>query len=234
MLRLLRNKYPSYEITETGEEGKPYVIFAVKDNADFAERQDELADDKITDKPVVMRVKAVQEDLDFFFEKLLSVAKDADNSRFWKEMTAQTIYDEKELLNMVRAAKKGRLMVQAEINDGVVFVAPQDNRSKEDLKAEYESSLGEVKANAGASRVVIMGRRAEAVAKFIASIDKSQIRTVNGGIDMNASNLDLQIKRDGNGLVLPVSQQDLDNIQIDGLVPVLLDIKPATGMALFN
>jgi hypothetical protein len=60
------------------------------------------------------------------------------------------------------------------------------------------------------------------------------LRKKYGGIDMNAANLDLQLRRDGKGVVLPVSQQDLDNIRIDGLVPVLLDIKPVTGMALFN
>jgi len=47
-----------------------------------------------------------------------------------------------------------------------------------------------------------------------------------GGIDLNAANLNLQIKRDGKGVPLPISQQDLENIKIDGLVPVIIDIKP--------
>ena len=64
-------------------------------------------------------------------------------------------------------------------------------------------------------------------------VDKASLNE-NGGIDMNAAHMDLQIKRDGNGVPLPVSQQNLENIRIDGLVPVLLDIKPVTGMALFN
>lgn len=55
-----------------------------------------------------------------------------------------------------------------------------------------------------------------------------------GGIDLNSSNLDLQIKRDGNGVPLPVSQQNLDNIRIDGLVPVILDIEPAMTLPLFT
>lgn len=59
--------------------------------------------------------------------------------------------------------------------------------------------------------------------------DEAQLSTsVNkGGIDMNASSLDLVIKRDGNGIVLPLEQQDLDQIRIDGLVPVILSISPA-------
>ena len=56
---------------------------------------------------------------------------------------------------------------------------------------------------------------------------------MKGGIDFAQSNLDMQIKRDGNGVPLPVSQQDLDNIRIDGLVPVILDIKPAASVSLF-
>jgi hypothetical protein len=56
---------------------------------------------------------------------------------------------------------------------------------------------------------------------------------VNGGINMNSANLNMQIKRDGNGVPLPVSQQNLDNIRIDGLVPVILDIKPVGSAPLF-
>jgi len=55
--------------------------------------------------------------------------------------------------------------------------------------------------------------------------------SIKGGIDMNAASLDMQIRRDGNGVPLPISQQDFDNIQIDGLVPVIIDIKPASSVA---
>lgn len=55
-----------------------------------------------------------------------------------------------------------------------------------------------------------------------------------GGIDLNAANLDMQIRRDGNGIVLPIDQQDLENIRIDGLVPVILQIQPASTLPLFS
>ncbi len=55
-----------------------------------------------------------------------------------------------------------------------------------------------------------------------------------GGIDLSQSALDMQIKRDGKGVLLPTSQQDLENVRIDGLVPVILDIKPVQGMTLFT
>ncbi len=55
-----------------------------------------------------------------------------------------------------------------------------------------------------------------------------------GGIDMNSANLNMQIKRDGHGVPLPLAQQDLAQISdIDGLVPVIISIKPASQTALF-
>ncbi|MEI8010943.1 MAG: hypothetical protein WCI27_00490 [Candidatus Omnitrophota bacterium] len=57
---------------------------------------------------------------------------------------------------------------------------------------------------------------------------------LKGGIDFAQSNLDMQIKRDGAGIVLPVGQQDLENIKIDGLVPEILSIQPAAGSPLFR
>jgi hypothetical protein len=65
--------------------------------------------------------------------------------------------------------------------------------------------------------------------KVLASNDATK-----GGIDLNSADLNLQIKRDGNGVPLPIDQQNLDNIRIDGLVPVILNIKPATSEPLFN
>ncbi len=69
---------------------------------------------------------------------------------------------------------------------------------------------------------------------FFDRISSADVKENVGGIDMNAANLNMQIKRDGAGVPLPVSQQDLENIRIDGLVPVILDIKPAAGIPLFS
>jgi CheY-like chemotaxis protein len=55
-----------------------------------------------------------------------------------------------------------------------------------------------------------------------------------GGIDMNAANLNLQIKRDGHGMPLPLSQQDLAQLShMEGLEPKILSIKPASLTTLF-
>ncbi len=55
---------------------------------------------------------------------------------------------------------------------------------------------------------------------------------VNGGIDLNSANLDMQIiKRDGNGVPLPISQQDMAQLsQISGFVPRILEIRPVSGL----
>jgi len=55
-----------------------------------------------------------------------------------------------------------------------------------------------------------------------------------GGIDMNSANLNLRIRRDGNGVPLPASQQDLAQLSnIEGLVPDILSIEPASQTPLF-
>ncbi len=66
-----------------------------------------------------------------------------------------------------------------------------------------------------------------------ASVPESQ--DALGGIDMNAANLDMIIKRDGNGVPLPVNQQDLGQMgNLGGLVPRVIEIRPASTLPLFS
>jgi hypothetical protein len=51
-----------------------------------------------------------------------------------------------------------------------------------------------------------------------------------GGIDLNPANLNLQIKRDGQGVPLPVNLQDLPNINVNGFVPVIINISPVKSL----
>ena len=53
-----------------------------------------------------------------------------------------------------------------------------------------------------------------------------------GGIDLNPVNLDLQIKRDGNGVPLPLEFQDIPNINVNGFIPVIINITPVTNLPL--
>ena len=53
-----------------------------------------------------------------------------------------------------------------------------------------------------------------------------------GGINLNSAMLDLQIKRDGNGVPLPVFQQPIGEMRIDGFLPIIIDIIPIVNLPL--
>jgi len=56
-----------------------------------------------------------------------------------------------------------------------------------------------------------------------------------GGIDLNSANLDLQIKRDGRGVPLPLAQQDMAQLShIQGFEPEILSIRPAVNLPILN
>ncbi len=56
-----------------------------------------------------------------------------------------------------------------------------------------------------------------------------------GGIDFDSRNLDLRIKRDGNGVPLPVSQQNMDELmKIDYFEAVIVSIKPITNLPILS
>jgi len=66
------------------------------------------------------------------------------------------------------------------------------------------------------------------------AVNQAQTAIPLGGIDMNSANLAMLIKRDGQGMPLPVSQQNLDNIHINGLVPRILSIRSAADLSIFS
>jgi len=53
-----------------------------------------------------------------------------------------------------------------------------------------------------------------------------------GGIDLSADLLDLQIKRDSNGVPLPLPQQPIHEMKIDGFLPIIINITPVTNIPL--
>ena len=65
-----------------------------------------------------------------------------------------------------------------------------------------------------------------------AGVDNATLTREVGGINlrMDPAVLDFQIKRDGNGILLPVAQQNLENIHLDGLYPIILDIQLITDL----
>ena len=60
-----------------------------------------------------------------------------------------------------------------------------------------------------------------------------------GGIDLNSTNMDLRIKRDGStglttsgqGVPLPLGQQDMVQLgRMEGFVPIIISITPVTSL----
>jgi len=63
-----------------------------------------------------------------------------------------------------------------------------------------------------------------------AKVAESRAPDKLGGIDLNPALLNLKIKRDGNGIPLPVSQQPMQTLEIDGFIPVIINIQPITNV----
>ena len=51
-----------------------------------------------------------------------------------------------------------------------------------------------------------------------------------GGINLNPVLLDLQIKRDGNGVPLPINLQPIHQMKIDGFVPIIINVTPVVNL----
>ncbi|MDO8675618.1 MAG: hypothetical protein Q7K71_05845 [Candidatus Omnitrophota bacterium] len=53
-----------------------------------------------------------------------------------------------------------------------------------------------------------------------------------GGINLDPAMLNLQIKRDGKGIPLPINQQPIGNMKIDGFMPVIIKVTPISNLPL--
>ncbi|MBF0123372.1 MAG: YdcF family protein [Candidatus Omnitrophica bacterium] len=120
--------------------------------------------------------------------------------------------------------------------DGVGSIQPIQPiaRVQNDLKKRQPAAEAQKKGKASAGQGTTTGRGEDTVeisdaarAKLAAEEGKELAMGKDlGGIDLDASKLDLQIKRDGNGVALPVSEQSWDAINIQGFIPVIYRIEP--------
>ncbi len=53
-----------------------------------------------------------------------------------------------------------------------------------------------------------------------------------GGIDLNPELLDLQIRRDERGIPLPLFEQPLGEMNIQGFIPVIINVTPINNLPL--
>ena len=78
-----------------------------------------------------------------------------------------------------------------------------------------------------------MNKLSAEVSKLAPINDKAMLNPNDlGGIDFNPKLFDLEIKRDGKGVALPVDQQPLGEIHIDGFIPVIINITPIQNLPL--
>ena len=94
-------------------------------------------------------------------------------------------------------------------------------------RAAYPTAMTEIK-----TKTVVPGEPVATETGAEAPTQALERPAQTGGIDMSAAHLDLQIKRDDNGVPLPVSQQPIQNMRIEGFFPVIINITPAVNLPL--
>ncbi len=101
------------------------------------------------------------------------------------------------------------------------------------IKEGVEKLRGHIKIDSDKSitTISIILQQNELVDTAMLFEDKAMIsQTPVGGIDLNPANLNLQIKRDGKGVPLPLPMQDIPNINVNGFIPVIINIQPIPNL----
>lgn len=73
-------------------------------------------------------------------------------------------------------------------------------------------------------------KKADRAKKDQAMLDKAE--TPYGGINLNPALLDFEIKRDNNGFPLPINLQPIETINIDGFMPIIINVTPVPNLPL--
>ena len=64
---------------------------------------------------------------------------------------------------------------------------------------------------------------------------KKDAANLFGGIDLNSANLNIQIKRDGRGVPLPLAKQDMAQLNlIQGFEPKIIEIRAVTALPILS
>ncbi|MCP3683332.1 MAG: hypothetical protein GY861_11645 [bacterium] len=113
---------------------------------------------------------------------------------------------------------------------------PEIKKLIEDLKRQRE---GDGEPQGTAQELIDMSDYQQEPAVFGIELDKeiTEVATdeaMYGGIDLNSDQLDLQIKRDSSGVALPLPQQPIEQMNIEGFLPVIINITPLDTLPLFS
>jgi len=93
----------------------------------------------------------------------------------------------------------------------------------QELQDFFQSLKRDVEKESGSASVIAMFKADKRA-------DISDKAVMQGGIDFKKDSFSLQIKRDGNGIPLPLEFQNIENISINGLVPVIINYTIVTNL----
>ena len=102
----------------------------------------------------------------------------------------------------------------------------------EDINANKAEALKVIRANYE-KVMILLAKNKIAERSAGSNTDKTAAAETDktvGGIDLNTNNMDIEIRSDGQKLSIPVNLQQIESINIDGLVPVIFNISPTTNL----
>ncbi|MBN1869265.1 MAG: glucose-6-phosphate isomerase [Candidatus Omnitrophica bacterium] len=148
---------------------------------------------------------------------------------------------EDSLKEQIERVKKqiNEIQEEIEVENGISTAMWFD--STNDYNQERVDSLSKRRLSL-AKQIRLLGEEKERAVKELKEIEtdlrklrsniSSPIQKDVGGINLNPDLLDLQIKRDGNGIPLPVNLQPIHQMKIDGFVPVIINVTPIVNLPL--
>jgi len=121
---------------------------------------------------------------------------------------------------------------QAEVTLKGKMKEEQESLIKNKTEQLYRISINTIEQaqRDGANRMEVLGEAQEVLADYAMVIGGKKTKV--GGINLNAAMLDLQIRRDGKGIPLPIVNQPMGDMKIDGFLPIIIDITPVINVPL--
>ncbi len=141
--------------------------------------------------------------------------------------------------NIVLSSIEGEGLEMRLVNP-VVSTRDAAMADKDNSYGAYEDYMAEFRPSMDHSRALLYEEwRAQVDAGYNVldgTKDSSEAMTTKdlGGIDLDSANLNLQIKRDGKGVPLPINLQDPAMMNAPGFIPIILEIKPAINLPIFS
>ncbi|MCA9405077.1 MAG: hypothetical protein KC684_00940 [Candidatus Omnitrophica bacterium] len=140
-----------------------------------------------------------------------------------ENLSLEAIYD---AINDISLA-----LENGEINKDNLSDYKETLRRLQNRMIDYSENLIVNRDNTSQADVILI-KNAHQVGKALADkLNQFNDKAV-GGIDLNPASLNLEIRRDSNGIPLPVSQQPLQQINVEGFVPVIINVTPVSNFPL--